>query len=172
MDIESGACPQLFCPLANLFGSLYVFSHGVEKTMLHKAVDVLCPKPNCLARGGMIAHPVGSCKTVIAVELVRRTHHLGFTIVCIPDHIVLQWYQEFCRFAPEVHTGVYSPDCGLAQFECLVMGHSSVTRIMPHLSFAYRLIIDEPQDIVKSYPIFDTLAGFQCKQRWLLTATP
>jgi len=43
MDIENGACPQLFCPLANLFGSFYVFSHGVEKMMLHKAVDVLHP---------------------------------------------------------------------------------------------------------------------------------
>ena len=52
------------------------------------------------------------------------------------------------------------------------MGHSSVTRIMPHLNFVYRLIIDEPQDIVKCYPIFDTLAGFHCKQRRLLTATP
>ena len=172
IDIESGACPQLFCPLANLFGSLYVFTHGVEKTMLHKAVDVLHPKQNYLSHGGMIAHPVGSGKTVIAVELVRRTRHLGFTVVCVPDHIVLQWYQELCRFAPEVHAGVFTPDCKVARFECLVIGHSCVTRIMPYLNFVYRLIIDEPQDIVKNEAIFETLVGFQCKQRWLLTATP
>ena len=173
MDIESGVCPQLFCPLANLFGSLYVFSHGVENTMLHKAVDVLRPKQNCLAHGGMIAHPVGSGKTVIAVELVRRTHHMGYTVVCVPDHIVVQWYQELCRFAPEVCVGVYTPDCKLANLDCLVMGHSNVTRVLMYcLNFVYRLIIDEPQDIVKNHAVFDTLVGFQCKQRWLLTATP
>ena len=108
LDVESGMTPPLFCPLANLFGSYYVFSYGMERALLHNRVEVLRPKDGCLANGGMIAHPVGSGKTIIAIELVSQTCSLGKTVICVPDHIVLQWYQELHRFAPNVFTWAFT----------------------------------------------------------------
>ena len=44
--------------------------------------------------------------------------------------------------------------------------------VLPYLEFYYRLIIDEPQEIVKCDKTYSCLVSFNCKQRWLLTATP
>jgi len=174
VDIENGISPPLFCPLANLFGGYYVFSYGMERAMIHKRVEVLQPKNGCLAGGGMIAHPVGSGKTIIAIELVNHTYSLGPTVICVPDHIVLQWYQEFYRFAPNISTQVYTRHRHQIppSTDCLIVGHGDVVIVLPNIESYYRLIIDEPQEIVKCDKIFNCLINFTCKQRWLLTATP
>lgn len=173
LDIENGVSPPLFCPLANLFGSYHVFSYGMERTLLHDRVEVLRPKDGSLVRGGMIAHPVGSGKTVIAIELVRRTCGLGNTVICVPNHITLQWCQELHRFAPNVSTQVFTRGCQIAsRTNCLIVGHGDGVLVLPYLEPYYRLIIDEPQEIIKCDKTFNCLVNFACKQRWLLTATP
>ena len=172
-DIENGISPPLFCPLANIFGGYHVFSYGMVRALPHKTVEVLKPKDGHFVHGGMIAHPVGSGKTIIAIELVRRTCSLGDTMICVPDHIVLQWYQELHRFAPDIHAQVFTRGCQIAScINCLIVGHGDVAIVFPYLEPYYRLIIDEPQEVVKCDKTFNCLLNFSCAHRWLLTATP
>ena len=118
--------------------------------LLHNTVEVLRPKDGHLAHGGMIAHPVGSGKTIIAIELMCRTCSSGNTVVCVPDHIVLQWCQELHWFAPQIHTQVFTRGCQIASnTQCLIIGHGDVGIVLPYLEPYYRLIIDEPQEVIK-----------------------
>ena len=173
VDIENGLCPPLFCPLANLFGGYHAFSYGMTRSLPHKTVEVLKPKDGHLVHGGMIAHPVGSGKTIIAIELVRRTCSLGDTVISVPDHIVLQWCQELHRFAPDVRGQVFTRGCKKASnTNCLIIGHGDIAIALPYLESYYRLIIDEPQEVIKCDKTFNCLLNFSCACRWLLTATP
>ena len=173
VEIETGISPPLFCPLASMFGSYHAFSYGMDRALRHNTVEVLRPKDGHVVRGGMIAHPVGSGKTVIAVELVRRSCGLGGTVVCVPDHIVLQWCQVFHRFAPNVSTQVFTCGCQIApSTNCLIVGHGDATIVLPYLEPRHRLIIDEAQEVTKLDKTFNCLLNFSCKHRWLLTATP
>ena len=173
VDIENGLCPPIFCPLANLFGGYHVFSYGMARALPHNTVEVLKSKDGHLVRGGMVAHPVGSGKTIIAIELVHRTCSLGNTVICVPDHIVLQWCQELHRFAPDVRAQVFTRGCQKASnTNCLIVGHGDIAIALPYLESYYRLIIDEPQEVVKCDKTFNCLLNFSCAHRWLLTATP
>ena len=173
VEIENGISPPLFCPMASMFGCYHAFSYGMDRALRHDTVEVLRPKDGHIVHGGMVAHPVGSGKTVIAVELVRRTCGLGGTIVCVPDHIVLQWCQEFHRFAPNVSTQVFTRGCQIApSTNCLIIGHGDATVVLPYLEPRHRLIIDEPQEITKRDKTFNCLLDFSCKHCWLLTAIP
>ena len=156
-----------------MFGGYHVFSYGMVRALPHNTVEVLQPKDGCLVHGGMIAHPVGSGKTVIAIELVRHTCSLGDTVICVPDHIVLQWRQELHRFAPDVSAQVFTRGCQIALYtNCLIVGHGDIAIVLPCLQPYYRLIIDEPQEVIKCDKIFNCLLNFSCAHHWLLTATP
>ena len=70
------------------------------ESMLHESVDVLVPRYSKLVKGGLLAHPVGSGKTVIAAELIGQTLTKGLTVVFVPGHIVKEWEKELRRFVP------------------------------------------------------------------------
>lgn len=67
-----------------------------------------------LPAGGLIAHPVGSGKTVIASELTRRQHHhrTDRSLILCPQHIQHQWLQVFWEFAHELSTTAPLCDIG------------------------------------------------------------
>ena len=70
------------------------------ESMLHESVDVLVPRYSKLVKGGLLDHPVGSGKTVIAAELIGQTLTKGLTVVFVPGHIVKEWEKELRRFVP------------------------------------------------------------------------
>ena len=178
LSIENGQCEPLRVPQAAQFYHWYAYSHGMEKAILPGGVDVL--KPSRIALGGLIAHPVGSGKTVIAIELVRLSSQRGMTLVCVPGHISKQWHQELKRFAASILCQVITHQSQEYAFEKGVR-----VVIMPYEFFEspltadficnmqwWRVIFDEPQDVVKK-DYFDQLSyGLMCRYRWLLTATP
>jgi len=81
LDVEAGKTEALFAPQATLFGGWHVFTHGFTESMLHESVDVLVLRYSKLVKGGLLAHPVGSGKTVIAAELIGQTLTKGLTVV-------------------------------------------------------------------------------------------
>ena len=181
MDVEAERVPPLFVPQATLFGEWYVYRHGFEKTMFHNTVDVIVPCNHQLALGGLVAHPVGAGKTVIAAELIKQTRGQGVNIVLVPGHIVKQWKKELERFVPGIqvvtttsrvsmifHSVNHCTDVVLLPHSAAVeftKGHTLTTGI-------HRLIIDEPQEIVSKPHLFNPLLQVKCRYRWLLTATP
>jgi hypothetical protein len=181
LSIENGKCEQLRVPQAAQFYSWYAYSHGMEKTILPGGVDVLEPRE--IARGGLIAHPVGSGKTVIAIELIRLSAQVcqfGMTLVCVPGHISKQWHQEVQRFAPSILCQVITDPSRKIVFKkdvrVVIMSYEFfesplTTDFICSLQWK-RVIFDEPQDILKK-DYFDQFSyGFMCQNRWLLTATP
>ena len=185
LDVEAERVPPLFVPQATLFGEWYVYRHGFKKTMFHKTVDVIVPCNHQLALGGLVAHPVGAGKTIIAAELIKQTLGQDVNIVLVPGHIVKQWKKELERFVPGIL--VDTPRVTTASSRPMVL-HSVDCRanvvLLPHsaaVAFAeggklikgiHRLIIDEPQEVVSKPDLFDPLLQVKCRYRWLLTATP
>ena len=94
LDVEAGNTEPLFVPQATIYGSWYAFSHGFEKSVFPDTVDVMVPHNQRLAWGGLVAHPVGSCKTVIAGELIKQTLGSGLTQIFVPGYITRQWKCE------------------------------------------------------------------------------
>ena len=180
LDVEAGNTEPLFVPQATMFGTWYAFTHGVEKTMFHDTVDVIVPKSGTqLARGGLLAHPVGSGKTVIAAELMRQTIPKGIhTIVFVPGHIVQQWKKELQRFVPGVNVGVIDHRTSRKslwpskQVHVLLIPHDLAPNVNCNGTTPFRLIVDEPQEIVSKPEIFEALLRVNSSTRWLLTATP
>ncbi|XP_062521909.1 uncharacterized protein LOC134196708 [Corticium candelabrum] len=177
LDVEEGRSEVLRVPQAAVFHGWFAYSHGMEKDMLPGDIEIL--ESSSLALGGLVAHPVGSGKTVIAIELVKVTASSGMTVICVPGHIADQWRQEIARFAPTLSCIVVNNKSSLANLR----GVAAV--IIPYDVFQSpllldtfclmrwrRVIFDEPQDIVKK-EYFDQLAfGLHCPYRWLLSATP
>ena len=185
LDVEAEQVPPLFVPQATLFGEWYVYRHGFKKTMFHETVDVIVPYNHQLALGGLVAHPVGAGKTIIAAELIKQTLGQSVTIVLVPGHIVKQWKKELERFIPGIQ--VVTPKVTTTSSRPVVL--HSVDRptdviLLPHSAAAafakidtsimgiQRLIIDEPQEIISKPHLFNPLLQVKCRYRWLLTATP
>ena len=184
LDIEAGMSEPLFIPQATIFGSWYAFTHGFEKDVFHDTVDVLVSKANKIALGGLIAHPVGSGKTVIAAELIRQTLQDRQTLVLVPGHISKQWEKELKRFVPDIKVDVslmhritgnkpiefrssIKPDTHV-----VIVPHDVADRLRFTGECPLRVIVDEPQDIVSNSAIFDAIVKINAPFRWLLTATP
>ena len=182
LDVEAGNTEPLFIPQATIFGTWYAFTHGFERTMFHDTVDVLVPKNGTqLVRGGLLAHPVGSGKTVIAAELIKQTLSRGIrTVVFVPGHIVQQWNKELQRFVPGVNVSVIDDSTSYIilqfskeeQVDVTLVPHDLAPNIDYTGSTPFRLIIDEPQDIISKPEIFEALLRVDSSFRWLLTATP
>jgi len=68
------------------------------RTGLHPEIE----REHKLPCGGLVAHPMGSGKTVIAAELSRRQCN-GRSLVLCPHNIQHQWLSVFRDFAPELH---------------------------------------------------------------------
>lgn len=151
--------------------------------MFHKTVDVIVPHNHQLALGGLVAHPVGAGKTIIAAELIKQTLGQGVNLVLVPGHIVKQWKKELERFVPGIQVDTPKVSRSKPVLHHLVGHHADVV-LLPHsaaIAFAkrgeeskaiYRIIIDEPQEIVSKPELFDPLLQVNCRYRWLLTATP
>lgn len=181
LEVESGNCDPLLVPQSVLFGTSLAYHRGIwhcvkqgfSPSMLSKSVE--CLSAPSLALGGLVAHPVGSGKTVIAAELVRRTLHLGTTAVYVPPHIARQWRSELVRFVPGVQA-VIVDDTGRSppvSADVLIIPHNLAwehTGI--DQSPYYRIIVDEPQEVLKTPRIFNALVRNSSTRRWLLTATP
>ena len=180
LNVEAGNTEPLFVPQATIFGTWYAFTHGVEKTMFHDTVDVIVPKNGTqIARGGLLAHPVGSGKTVIAAELMRQTLSKGIrTIVFVPGHIVQQWKNELQRFIPGVNVVTVDENTSRKSFwpservHVLLFPHDLAPKVNCNGSTPFRVIVDEPQEIVSKPEIFEALLRVNSYARWLLTATP
>lgn len=143
--------------------------------MFHSTVDVIVPHRNHKPPlGGLVAHPVGAGKTVIAAELIRQTLKKFVNVILVPGHIIKQWRSELERFVPGIHVATHTKGKSILH---LLKIHPDVI-LMPHscaegLNFeAHRLIIDEPQEIVSKDHLFDRLLQVKSQYRWLLTATP
>ena len=184
MDVEAERVPPLFVPQATLFGEWYVYRHGFKKTMFHKTVDVIVPHNHQLSLGGLVAHPIGAGKTIIAAELIKQMLGQGVNIVLVPGHIVKQWKKELERFVPgiKVDTPGVATTRGkliLSSVHCpanvILLPHSAAVEFAKggtHSRGIHRLIIDEPQEIVSEPDLFEPLLQVKCRYRWLLTATP
>ena len=182
LDIEAGEAEPLFVPQATVFESWYAFSHGFEKSVFHDTVDVMVPHNHRLARGGLVAHPVGSGKTVIAAELINQTLGSGLTLIFVPDHITRQWERELKRFVPGISTTVVKDMVGKTPLEfwlrknptanAIIVPHSLVPRLKLSGVLPFRIIIDEPQDTISKSGVYEALLIMGCPRRWLLTATP
>ena len=184
LDVEAERVPPLFVPQATLFGEWYVYRHGFKKTMFHKMVDVIVPYNHQLALGGLVAHPVGAGKTIIAAELIKQTLEQGINVILVPGHIVKQWKKELERFVPGivVHT-TKAFTVGNKPIVLRSVGRPADVFLLPHSASSssvhylfskgiHRLIIDEPQEVVSKPDLFDALLQVKCRYRWLLTATP
>jgi hypothetical protein len=184
LDVEAESVPPLFVPQATLFGEWYVYRHGFMKTMFHKTVDVIVPHNHQLSLGGLVAHPVGAGKTIIAAELIKQTLGQGVNIVLVPGHIVKQWKKELERFVPGIKVDtpgvtatrgklmLYSVCC---RANVILLPHSAAIIFAnggTHIRDIHRLIIDEPQEIVSKPDLLNPLLQVKCLYRWLLTATP
>lgn len=188
LDVEAGRCEPLFIPQSVLFGTCHAYHRGIwydvrerfPDSMLSTKFECLCPAvAPSLPLGGVVAHPVGSGKTVIAAEVISRTHHLGPTAVYVPPHITRQWYSELIRFVPGIKVEVVNTFMPLEHSppittDVLIIPHNlaeAYTCIAERSPF-YRIIIDEPQEVVKKRNVFDSLVKNSSTRRWLLTATP
>ncbi len=183
LDVEMGMSESLFVPQATIFGNWYAFSHGFEKRVFHDTVDILVPKESKLALGGLLAHPVGAGKTVIAAELIRKTLRECLTLVFVPGHIVNQWKSELRRFVPGINVVSKQSTSSVARtidFWALVKSNTDAV-VVPHdlapslvfsNKYPFRVIIDEPQDIILQPNVFSCLLEIGSPCRWLLTATP
>lgn len=191
LDIEAVKTPPLFIPQATLFGEWFVYSHGFERDMFHKTVDVVVPCNRRLALGGLVAHPVGAGKTIIAAEVIRQTLDQGVNIIIVPGHIIKQWKHELERFVPGVQVVTapsfqltFNSTCrSIKLFLLRSMKHHPNVILLPHsyavgfeggspISRIRRVIIDEPQEVVSKPELFYPLLQVNCPYRWLLTATP
>ena len=180
LDVEAGTTPPLFVPQATLFGEWYVYTYGFETEVLHHTVDVIVPENNTLALGGLLAHPVGSGKTVIAAEVIKQTLGQGINVVFVPGHITQQWMKEMRRFVPGVNVCIVDKSFGAVSR----INDSPDVLIVPHdLAFGFvmdevsnmdvrRVIIDEPQEVVSDELLSNAMCQIRCPYRWLLTATP
>ena len=182
LDVEAGNTEPLFVPQATIFGSWYAFSHGFEKSVFHDTVDVMVPHNQRLACGGLVAHPVGSGKTVIAAELIKQTLGSGLTLIFVPGHITRQWQRELKRFIPGISTTIIQGMVGKTSLEfwlqknptanAIIVPHSLAPRLKFSDVFPFRIIIDEPQDTISKPGVYEALLLIRCPRRWLLTATP
>ncbi|KAL5503386.1 hypothetical protein EMCRGX_G010325 [Ephydatia muelleri] len=151
LDVEAGMCDPLFVPQSVLFGTSNAYHRGVwydvrERStdfMLSAKVECLCAAGGGLPLGGVVAHPVGSGKTVIAAEVISRTRHLGPTAVYVPPHITRQWHSELLRFVPGIRVEVVGDTIPLHPITADVL-------IIPH----------------------NLTEANGATRRWLLTATP
>ena len=182
LDLESGKSEPLLVPQSVLFGQSHAYHHGIwhsvgngfKREIFARDVEYLCARS--LARGGVVAHPVGSGKTVIAAEVIRRTLRRGVTAVYVPAHIARQWHSELVRFVPNIRVLVVD-DCPHSGWR---QGASADVVIIPHNvadtyvseTPPYRIVVDEPQEAAKTPSIFRALVANDCPRRWLLTATP
>lgn len=146
------------------------------ESMFHESVDVLVPRYSIL-----LAHLVGSGKTVITAELIGQTLAKGLTVVFVPVHIVKQWEKELRQFVPGIHVSLINNFLGLQlEFWWSIKPRSHVG-IIPHNlaprvefsdAYPFCIIIDEPQDIISNSEIFEALLKIDSPCCWLLTATP
>ena len=186
LDVESGKCAPLLVPQSVLFGESHAYHrgiwydirHGFPEAMMSENVECLCADGPFLAYGGLVAHPVGSGKTVIAAEVISRTLHMGITAVYVPGHIARQWRSELVRFVPNVKVLIIMDESQLVTPQSMAAAN---VLIIPHNLAAiehndgflpYRIVIDEPQEVIKSPRLFEALVQNGCRRRWLLTATP
>lgn len=175
LAIENGQYVPLRIPQAAMFHQWYAYPHGMEKAILPGGVETL--QSVQVAVGGLVAHPVGSGKTIIAIELLKIASDSGPTLVCVPSHITKQWEQELKKFAPHLPCQVVKGRIARHIVRGVV--------IVPYELFEspaaaaavcgiewWRVIFDEPQDIAKK-DYFEQLSyGLFCPRRWLLTGTP
>ena len=147
---------------------------------MHESVDVLIPRYSKLVKGGLLAHPVGSGKTVIAAELIGQTLTKGLTVVFVPGHIVKEWEKEAicalnqCISHPEFLELQLLNSGGLyiCHIYVAILPHNLAPRMEFSDAYPFRIIIDEPQDIISNSEIFEVLLKIDSPCRWLLTATP
>eukprot|EP00731_Ephydatia_muelleri_P007344 Em0003g1592a len=184
LDVEAGMCDPLFVPQSVLFGTSNAYHRGVwydvrERStdfMLSAKVECLCAAGGGLPLGGVVAHPVGSGKTVIAAEVISRTRHLGPTAVYVPPHITRQWHSELLRFVPGIRVEVVGDTIPLHPItaDVLIIPHNLTEAYewVAKRSPFYRIIVDEPQEVVKKHNVFTSLVRNGATRRWLLTATP
>lgn len=161
---------------------------GTPEVYLRKSLAPEVGDALPLPAGGLIAHPVGAGKTVIAAHALRGGHARGAdgrrTLVACPEHITSQWLSVFVQHAPDVSAATVDEDRPLdvpASADVVVIGYEMLTRSGDEAQAArallwgenwHRVIFDEPQEAA-SQSCFDDLVMLpDVRFRWGLTATP
>ncbi|KNC47956.1 chromatin remodeling complex subunit [Thecamonas trahens ATCC 50062] len=171
---------DLSLPLVRTYQGLFVDEYGLQQEPMELATTAVAIPP-----GGLVAHPVGSGKTVMTAALIGRSRGraAGATLVLVPDHIVAQWIAELARFVPDLIVTALDPsnptsmnfkradvDVCIAPHSGLVSASNAMRSRLANESW-FRIVIDEAHE-VDSSAVGIFISSLTVQIRWLLTATP
>lgn len=130
-----------------------------------------------LPRGGLLAHPVGAGKTVIAASLLlpfpSSKLSEAATLILAPDHILFQWRRELARVLSDEGP---SPRFVLVGFEELLLQQQAPLSLTEEAAGDGmeairarrwgRLVVDEGQLVPQDEALYEAVLGIQADVRW------
>lgn len=119
-----------------------------------------------IERNVLLDNVVGAGKTFTKVAIFKELQRLGFTnktMIGVPNHLTLQWRDEFNRLYPGSNVLAATPDdfekvnrqnfyskIALNRYDAVIVGHSSLKKIALNPEYEAKLYKDQIYDLAKA----------------------